>query len=147
MQTETESSDAVYTTGNVGIGTTSPQEALHVNGLIRSNGTDYNGTASNTGERAGTRNINAVYLTGTTPGGGGSWVNLVTGVRTLLSVSGVIQRNGGNQWHPMEAVSEQNGTHRSAIYQEDDDIRIWSGALPGDYQNQPYRVLIKYVTN
>ena len=132
--------------GNVGIGTGSPGERLHVNGLIRSNGTDYNRTASNTGERANTRNISAVYLEGTTPRGGAGAVNLVTGgVRTLLSVSGVIRRNGGNQWHTIEAVSEQSGAHRSAIYQEDANIRIWSGALPGDYQNQPYRVLIKYI--
>ena len=146
LRTKTSNSERmrILSNGNVGIRTNDPKEALHVNGLIRSNGTDYNGTASNTGERAGTRNIRAVYLTGTTPSGG--WVNLVTGgVRTLLSVSGVIRRSGGNQWHPIHAVSEQSGTHRSAIYQEDDDIRIWSGALPGDYQNQAYRVLIKYI--
>ena len=135
--------------GNVGIRTNDPQEALHVNGLIRSNGTDYDETASNTGERVdipgtGLSNIVCVYLQGRTPGPSFNASVLINeGVGMLLSVDGVIQRNGTTEWHPINALSENSSS--AVIYQRNNQILIHPNALSWQFRDERFRVFIRYI--
>jgi len=90
------------------------------------------------------RDVYQKYVGGTSPTGYANLYLELNGVDTLLSVEGVIKRNNQPQWHSISQIGNDRDGHSGAVYQENDDIAMYAGALLADFQGQPFKIVLKY---
>ena len=126
--------------------TTSPVSANQVRLLDvgKLDKVDVTGTEQFMGYQINGRDVYQKYVSGTSPTGFTNLYLEFNGVNTLLSVEGVIKRNGQSQWHLISQMGNDRDGHAGAVYQENDDIAMYGGALLSDFQGQPFKVVLKY---
>ena len=126
--------------------TTSPVSAAQVRLLDigKLDKVDVTGTEQFMGYQINGRDVYQKYVSGTSPTGFTNLYLEINGVDTLLSVEGVISRNGQPQWHLISQMGNDRDGHAGAVYQENDDIAMYGGALLSDFQGQPFKVVLKY---
>ena len=126
--------------------TTSPVSAAQVRLLDigKLDKVDVTGTEQFMGYQINGRDVYQKYVSGTSPTGFTNLYLEFDGVNTLFSVEGVIKRNAQPQWHPISQMGNDRDGHAGAVYQENDDIAMYSGALLGDFQGQSFKIVLKY---
>ena len=126
--------------------TTSPVSAAQVRLLDigKLDKVDVTGTEQFMGYQINGRDVYQKYVSGTSPTGFTNLYLEFNGVNTLLSVEGVIKRNGQSQWHLISQMGNDRDGHAGAVYQENDDIAMYGGALLGDFQGQSFKIVLKY---
>ena len=126
--------------------TTSPVSAAQVRLLDigKLDKVDVTGTEQFMGYQINGRDVYQKYVSGTSPTGFTNLYLEMNGVDTLLSVEGVISRNGQPQWHLISQMGNDRDGHAGAVYQENDDIAMYGDALLADFQGQSFKIVLKY---
>ena len=126
--------------------TTSPVSAAQVRLLDigKLDKVDVTGTEQFMGYQINGRDVYQKYVSGTSPTGFTNLYLELNGVDTLLSVEGVISRNGQPQWHLISQMGNDRDGHAGAVYQENDDIAMYGDALLADFQGQSFKIVLKY---
>jgi len=126
--------------------TTSPVSAAQVRLLDigKLDKVDVTGTEQFMGYQINGRDVYQKYVSGTSPTGFNNLNLELNGVDTLLSVEGVISRNGQPQWHLISQMGNDRDGHAGAVYQENDDIAMYGDALLADFQGQSFKIVLKY---
>ena len=126
--------------------TTSPVSAAQVRLLDigKLDKVDVTGTEQFMGYQINGRDVYQKYVSGTSPTGFTNLYLEINGVDTLLSVEGVISRNGQPQWHLISQMGNDRDGHAGAVYQENDDIAMYGDALLADFQGQSFKIVLKY---
>ena len=126
--------------------TTSPVSAAQVRLLDigKLDKVDVTGTEQFMGYQINGRDVYQKYVSGTSPTGFTNLYLESNGVDTLLSVEGVISRNGQPQWHLISQMGNDRDGHAGAVYQENDDIAMYGDALLADFQGQSFKIVLKY---
>ena len=126
--------------------TTSPVSAAQVRLLDigKLDKVDVTATEQFMGYQINGRDVYQKYVSGTSPTGFTNLYLESNGVDTLLSVEGVISRNGQPQWHLISQMGNDRDGHAGAVYQENDDIAMYGDALLADFQGQSFKIVLKY---
>jgi len=130
-------------TGN-NTNTTPNVDTTNWSAIVGGSSVDVTGTEQFMGYQINGRDVYQKYVGGTSPTGFANLYLELNGVDTLLSVEGVIKRNNQPQWHSISQIGNDRDGHSGAVYQENDDIAMYAGALLADFQGQPFKIVLKY---
>ena len=130
-------------TGN-NTNTTPNVDTTNWSAIVGGSSVDVTGTEQFMGYQINGRDVYQKYVGGTSPTGYANLYLELNGVDTLLSVEGVIKRNNQPQWHSISQIGNDRDGHSGAVYQENDDIAMYAGALLADFQGQPFKIVLKY---
>ncbi|UZW64352.1 hypothetical protein [Mycoplasmopsis synoviae] len=68
---------------------------------------------------------------------------IISNVEQLIHFSGIIRRKNTNQWHSVEEINQKDTQHISAIYFENNKVKIW--LQNATFSQQTIKILIYYI--